>query len=270
MTTKKYHSLILNHYKKLAKNYGAHQNSSMRDKVIRRAEVDFILGEVKNWATKKRKKKFTIFEAGCGNGHLLSCLSQNFPSAKLYGLEFTPELCQIAQERNLPSTILKNGDLCQENFFDEMKSCDIAITERVIINILERPDQYIAVENIASKLKKGGLYIMVESFRMPLVRLNMAREEMSLPPIAVPVYNRYLSDTFVDKAIEKYGFKRLEGQRPAQYLSTHFYLTRVLNDVIRKQTNGRALNHFIFFLEEALPKGVGSYSPIEFRVYQKL
>lgn len=262
----KYDELIRQHYQKVAKINGDNSNSTMEDQYIRQAELDYILSEVRRfceWAHPKPK----IFEVGCGNGFLLSQLKENFPQASLSAIEFTPELLQIAQSRKIADTPIHQGDARESSCFPS--ECDIIISERVIINLLDMGHQRVALENIAASLKMGGIYIMVESFIEPLYELNRARKEVKLPPIEPSYQNKYLTDRMVYRMLFM-GLQEITPSMPTNYLSSHFFLTRVFHWLVRPNGGKLKANHVVRFFDQAIPPSIGNYSPIRFRVFRRV
>lgn len=264
--SEEYDSLIRGHYQKVAKINGDNANSTMEDQYIRNAEIDYITSEVRRyceWANPNPK----IFEVGCGNGHLLSCLKSSFPNASFSAIEFTPELLQIAQQRKLTNVSIEQGDARKAECFPPQ--CDIVISERVIINLLDMGHQRIALENIAASLKMGGIYIMVESFIEPLYELNRARKEVKLPPIEPSYQNKYLTDRMVFR-MQFMGLQEITPAIPTNYLSSHFFLTRVFHWLVRPEGGKLKANHVVRFFDQAIPPSIGNYSPIRFRLFRRV
>lgn len=257
--------LILNHYKKVASNFGDSPNSTMADPYIREMEIKFFIGEISR-IKKNNPSIKKVLDLGCGNAHLLSVLQETFPELSFYGLEFTPELLEIALNRSLPSVIIKQGDAREADSFTE--TFDIIITERVIINILTWEGQEKALRNISHWLNPNGHYLMVESFRESWEELNKGRKEMSLEEIPVSYQNRYLNERVIP-ILKDLHLEEIKGEIPLNYLSTHFYLSRIVH-VMLKPDGGRGKNsRFVRFFDDALPPAVGNYSPILFRVFKK-
>ncbi len=247
--------------------------SSMADQTIRNAEVEFFCKEIE--MLYRKKKDLRVFEAGPGNGYLLSILKERFPKIKLFALEFSPELYQLILSRDLKGLKVKCGSICKENDIpEEWGKFDVIICERVIINILNRKDQYLACHNIAQRLLKKGYFIMSESFKEPLQNLNNARSDFSLTPIEESPHNDYLSEKFIEKWCAQEKLREISGQSRTHFLSTHFYLTRIIHEGLRhlgeKNNEIRPkFAHLLTFLEAAFPPAVGQFSPILFRVFQK-
>lgn len=262
----KYDELILNHYQRVAKINGDGSNSTMEDQYIRDAELNYILSEVRRFCEWVRPDP-KIFEVGCGNGHLLSCLRKNFPLAKLSAIEFTPELRKIADDRKLDKVAIEAGDARNADCFP--KDCDIIISERVIINLLDMGHQRVALENIAASLKMGGIYIMVESFIEPLYELNRARKEVKLPPIEPSYQNKYLSERMVYR-MQFMGLQEITPCMPSTYLSSHFFLTHVFHWLVRPEGGKLKANHVVRFFDQAIPPAIGNYAPIRFRLFRRV
>ncbi|MBL6990056.1 MAG: class I SAM-dependent methyltransferase [Bacteriovoracaceae bacterium] len=262
----KYEQLILDHYQKVAKHNGLRPSSSMDDLFVRESETNFILEEIGRFI-REEKKHPVILDVGFGNAYLLSVIRENFPELELHGIEFTPELFELAKARNISNCEIICGDIKKMESFK--KQVDIVITERVIINILNRKDQYKALRNIFSMLNMGGHYIMVESFSEPLALLDSARREMCLANVEQSYQNKYLNECVV-KNLQKYGMIELKSTIPATFLSTHFYITRVFHKAIRPQGGKVKFSKFSQFFRQALPPAIGNYSPILFRVFKKI
>src|SRR5690606_2291610 len=137
---------------------------------------------------------------------------------------------------------VREADFCQGQF-------DLILTERVIINVLERWQQYQAVGNIAQKLRPGGRYIMIESFKEPLQELNRGRKEMCLDPVEESYQNRYIDERFIFKIQQNFGLKEINGNLPSNYLSTHFYITRVFHKAVRPEGGKVKFSRFASFFD---------------------
>ena len=261
-----YEELILKHYKKVSTLFGLEESSTMEDRFIRRSEIDFILCEVGRYISTSYRSNPRLLDIGCGNGYLLHRVRKSFPNIELAGIEFTPELFELASSRNISRTTLLNGDI--KKYAGDLGMFDLVVTERVIINILNRKHQMAALENIAKSLRPGGRYIMVESFKEPLENLNRARSEMGLDSIDQSYQNLYLRESHVDH-LKKQGMEEIKSPIESNFLSTYFYLSRVLHKVIRPDGGRVKDSEFVKFMTGALPPAIGNYSQIIFRVFQK-
>jgi SAM-dependent methyltransferase len=267
MTDGKKDEIILQHYRNLAKNWGLMGQMSMQDKVIRERETQFIIKQTHHCLRQLgiSPERARILDLGCGNGHLLSQLWQHFAGSDLMGVEFVPELMELAQSRQLPGMTVILGDM--RGPLELKKTFDVIITERSVINLLEWKWQQQAFHNISRLLVPGGFYIMVESFQEPWRELNEALLENQLSEVPISSHNRYLRQACLE-TLSKLGLRKVSGVEPENALSSHFFLSRVFQHLFTKEGTPASERLWEFFAE-ALPPHVGNYSPIQFHVFQK-
>lgn len=239
----------------------------MQDKVVRERETTFIINQT---LTSLRSmgiapEQARILDVGCGNGHLLAALWEHLAGATLHGIEFVPELVELANSRNLPGMKVEAGDMRQA--FPEA-SYDIIITERSVVNLLEWDWQKAAFTHIADALKPGGHYIMVESFQEPWQEMNRARSECGLTEVPISAHNRYLKYPCLD-TLGDLGLRKLKGVEDTHALSSHFFLSRVFQHLFTEQSGRPASERVWQFFAEALPTNIGQYSPILFHILEK-
>lgn len=240
----------------------------MEDPYIRESETNFFLKEIGNFCQKHAGDSLTVLDVGCGNGYLLAKISEAFPQLKLMGIEFVPELFELATSREIANCILALGDARELSFFPS--NVDIIITERSVINVMNRQDQILVLQNIAYTLRAGGLYIQVESYREPLDLLNQARREMVIADdIEESGHNLYLNESIIASMVQK-GLIEVQATYPKNYLSTHFFVSRVFHKAILPKGGKVKYSLFAEFFREALPSGVGNFSPILFRTFKKI
>ena len=60
--TTSHEKIILDHYKKVAKNQGLHKNSTMQDPVIRDAEIDFFLKSIQKYGEERGSFDFSLLD----------------------------------------------------------------------------------------------------------------------------------------------------------------------------------------------------------------
>lgn len=259
--------IIFKHYQNVAKQYGLAPTSSMKDQVIRDGEINFFVRAISEVLKNKDGAGQSLFDVGCGNGHLLQTLREHFPKLKLYGLEFHPDLCQLAKSRNISECEVVQGDMRRE--LSMFGTHDIVVTERSVINLLSKAEQNIAFTNIAAVINNGGHYIFSESFEEPKRNINRARKEMALPDDVAPSkHNLWLSEEDLE-LLPTLGLKEIDTSIPKNYLSTHFYITRVFHPCVLPGGGRAGAGEFQNFFNQALAPAIGNYSPILFRVFAK-
>lgn len=269
MSTLKGHGddIILEHYKKVAKNYGLSPLSSMKDPVIRNSEIHFFITTLKHLINGRDEASLSLLDVGCGNGHLLAVLRAEFPQLKLTGLEFHPDLAALASSRQLENCSVHHADM--RLGFKTLGSFDFIISERSVINLLAKEEQHAALRHIAMALNPKGHYLMSESFEEPRLNVNRARKEMAMDESVNPSgHNLWLRDSDLS-VLHDAGVPEIQGPVPVNYLSTHFYITRVFHPAVLPGGGRAGAGEFQNFFNAAFPPGIGNYSPILFRVFAK-
>ena len=260
--------IILDHYKKVAKNEGLRPSSTIQDPFIRETEFSFFLESLELFGVNRGDFEFSVLDVGCGNGILLSKIKEKFPTLELHGLEFSSDLLALAKSRNLEGVNFFHGDARVLSHFPQ--KFDVILSERSIINILEAGEQKKALHNIADSLVADGMYFQAESYFEPLVNLNRARREMQLPNIEPSKHNRFLREFNIFTLRDHKDLIEIESVIPSNYLSTHFFVSRVLHQLIRPDGGKVKYSHLVDFMVEGFGPGVGSYSPILLRSFRKM
>jgi SAM-dependent methyltransferase len=240
----------------------------MKDGVTRGREIDgarAVVGYLRSHAATRR-----VVDIGCGNGYLLEVLRESFPEIELVGLECTPEMVELARSRRVPACDIERGSVCELPFADA--SFDAAITERCIINVMDRKDQERALGEVARILRPGGHFVCVEAFADGLEELNAARGELGLEPNVVPHHNLWFDKQWFLDCIEPM-FTIVNGQPgsdpalpPPNFLSSHYFISRALYPAVTRREilyNAHLVRFFSF-----LPP-IGNYSPIQFYVLRR-
>ena len=260
---------INQYYNKLAKVHGNGPRMSMRDMYIRETEFEFFKKSLELQCL-DQKKNFKILDLGCGNGFVCSKLQEELVRFDLEftGLEYCEELFKICLSAKKENLNFIHGDARNRDIFAP-KSFDAIVSERAIINILNLKEQKSALSNIEYWLKPGGHYYSAESFREPLHELSMASQEMNFEELKPSKHNLFLWKKNFKQHLESLNMKKLDPATKENYLSTHFYLTRVIHRLIRPEGGKKNPKLFQKFFHEALPPAVGNFSPILFQNWQK-
>lgn len=266
-----YEKEVMEHYNQVAAAEKSSSLSTMKDKYIRDVETEAIISAVRLYMQKTGSEKLDILDVGCGNGYTLSALKLQFPKCCFWGLEKNDALREIAIERFAEDDSIRivQGDILSQISQQVEVLPDVVISQRVIINLLDVDDQVKALNNLITSLKPNGIFVMWECFEEALISLNEARAEFLLPALPVAGHNLYLQGeitSMVDAKLKKWR----EGIACENTLSTHYYISRVLHDVALNGKPYMRNSHFGRFFSEALPKGIGDYSPLKFMVFEKL
>lgn len=271
---KEYDKKIDQHYKEVAKEFGLSSKSTMLSEITRSMETEAIIQFVDE-SLRLRKSEgssepATIIDIGCGNGYTLDQLVNQYPDQNYVGIEKSNELRELASSRHQENDRVKilEGDIRDKDFAKGI-TADILVCQRVLINLLAIEDQKHALNNILAVVKTGDTLLFLESFISPLALLNEARSEFDLPSIPPPHHNLYLPDDFFE--IPELRPLRTDGlTTPPNFLSTHYYVTRVLKSLLTPENKPFKRNaEFVNFFRYALNQNVGDYSPLKLYVFEK-
>ena len=263
-----YDSAIRAHYRGQAKKHGSAASSTMEDERVRQLETELVLRFVDEALTGPAAPKDAILcDVGCGNGNTLAAIRARHPDLRLVGVEYTPELLALAQARfeGDERADIRPGDIREPIF--EAPNCDLLLCQRVVINLLDPDDQKRALANLSAAVNQGGSLLFIEAFQSGLDRLNDAREEFGLPPLPPADHNLYLDDGIFDAAD---GLLPLDHPEIApNFLSTHYFVSRVLHAAYLGDRPFVRNSHFVRFLSQALAPAVGDYAPLRALAFRK-
>jgi SAM-dependent methyltransferase len=138
-------------------------------------------------------KEMTVLEVGCGNG---------FSTERFRTLVRHVDAFDYA-ENMIERAKLRVGETNNRFFLDNVLApehlngpYDTVICVRVLINLRNQEEQYLALKNLIPQVKEGGLLILVEGFEEGFTTLSELRKAVALPPIEPAKINFYspLSD----------------------------------------------------------------------------
>ena len=254
---------ILEHYRKQAEIHGADASSTMADEITRGREIAGVQRLI-DYLVERGKPASSLLDVGCGNGYLLSVLRQQFPQMKMNGLEYTPEMVEIARERGVPECPIVHGDVRALPF--DSGSWDIAVTERCIINILDRAEQGKALAEVARVLRPGGHFLCIEAFTDGLAQLNAAQAELGVKENVQPYHNMWFDkDWFLETIAPFFEVVDVAAENdpslpPPNFLSSHYFMSRVVYPNVTKREI-LYNTHFVKFFSFLPP--MGNYAPIQ-------
>lgn len=260
---------IKEHYKKIAKEDGASKQSTMKDVNIRDLEVDKIINTLN--VVMKYFSDPRILEIGCGNGYTSEEIYKRLNVNSMVCIDYCDDLINIAKKRKTKNVTYEIGDVLALKFDDS--SFDIVFTERCLINLVNLEKQKMALEEIRRILKKGGIYIMVESFVESLENLNLARKEVGIEQIPQPFHNLYFEKRKLFELIkgkfEEISHTEEELKDCNNFLSTYYFASRVLYPALIAGKREMQYNtKFVEFFKHLPP--YGDYGYIKMFVFKKL
>lgn len=258
-----YSKVILEHYRKEAETHGSDASSTMRDEITRGREIAGVQ-RLMDYLISRGEPTSRLLDIGCGNGYLLSVLRNQFPNMSMSGLEYTPEMVNVARSRDVANCPIVQGDVRSLPFKND--TWDVVVTERCIINIMDRTDQAKSFAEIARVIRSGGHFICIEAFTDGLAQLNAAQAELGVSQNVQPHHNLWFDKDWFLQTIDPF-FQIIDfsnEQDPSlptpNFLSSHYFISRVLYPSITKREvfyNTHLVKFFSF-----LPP-MGNYSPIQ-------
>jgi SAM-dependent methyltransferase len=279
MTDQNYDEVISDHYRKIAQQDGLQPTSTMADQVTREKETGAIVDFVGDVLARRKSENLpsfvTIMDVGCGNGYTLEVLSQLYPNHTFIGVEKSDELRALAISRfeSVGNVSIIEGDI-RGSGFTKGKIADILICQRVLINLLRVEDQQSALENILDAVrepgsgKSGGALLFIEAFSSSLATLNVAREEFDIPAMNPAHHNLYLEEGFFENPrLSPYPSR--DRLPPQNFLSTHYFVTRVLHPIFIKDKPFKRNSEFVKFFTGALKEHVGDYAPLKLMLFER-
>ena len=263
MTDAGHDQVILEHYRKEAQEHALAASSTMADRTTRELEVEAILRCLE--LVSSASSMDSLLEVGCGNGHLLGVIRERFPGVDLTGTDYTPDMVELAGRREVERCTVRREDVRALSL--PSGAFDVVVSERCLINLLEEAEQDRALAELHRVLAPGGHLVLVEAFTDGAATLNRARVEMGLAENAVPYHNRWFDKQhFLERVAGQ--FDILDGSEvpPRNFLSTHYFVSRVLYPCITRREvlyNTEFVGFFRF-----LPPS-GDFSPIQLFLLRK-
>lgn len=253
--------IILTHYRKQAAEHQLEASSTMLDETTREMEVGAILQCVTH--ALQDSPSPAVLEVGCGNGYLLAVMRERFPNVHLTGVDYSPDMLELAQRREISDAHVAREDVRKLTLPSD--SFDVVVSERCIINLLDASAQVAALHELHRVLKPRGHLVLIEGFTDGLANLNRARGQLGLPGNQVPYHNLWFEkDVFLDAVRGRFELvgdaNGAIGLPPTNFLSTHYFVSRVFYPAVTRadiQYNTDFVKFFRFLPVQ------GEYSPIQ-------
>lgn len=117
----------------------------------------------------------TILDVGCGTGPMIERLSKKYPDKQYTGLDLTPKMIEVANEKKLPNTQFIVGD--SENLPFEPESFDAVICAN---SFHHYPNPQKFFDGVKRVLKHGGRLILRDYTSNPVMLWIINHIELKL------------------------------------------------------------------------------------------
>jgi len=193
------------------------KQSGSQDITLDQLEQEILLKNIQN------PKK--ILEIGCGDGRNTLKISKKYPKAVIHAFDFSSEMISAAKE-NKSSVSHKIEffvhDMEKLNLISE--SYDLIISKRALINLNSYDKQVEVINNIYNLLQNEGTFLMCESSKKGLKKINELRAIFDLQEIKEPWHNNYIDEEKLDSEL-----LRLDLIEKIYFSSTYYFLSRIVN-----------------------------------------
>jgi ubiquinone/menaquinone biosynthesis C-methylase UbiE len=209
------------------------------------------------------QRSVRILDVGCGDGKTTLDLARRFPRTSFLGIDFSQEM--IASAKNYASSTHSHQvcfevgdaralrDIVGDNKFD------VVLTNRCLINIVDRQEQWAVVKEFAAALAPDGAYLGTENFLDGQENMNALRRSLNLPNIEIRWHNLY----FKEAEFLAYANTIFRSVELINFSSAYYLITRCVYSALCKQENKSPdYNHPIHEVAVRIPP-FGDFSPIK-------
>lgn len=192
--------------------------------------------EIEN-ISKFLKNDIKVADIGCGNGYSTMNYAKEF-NILIDGYDYSENMLSEAKKvrESLPSNIKNRISFNQANIKNldiEAEQYDVVITDRCLINLTSREDQFSAIKQVHKILKPGGHYLMCENTEQGLKNLNRLRIGVGLEEIKVRWHNLYLDEEHLKNSYENL----FKVDKIVKFASFYYLASRVINGKIAQEQN---------------------------------
>jgi SAM-dependent methyltransferase len=207
----------------------------------------------------------SVVDLGCGDGRTVLRLAAEHPGLTFVGIDYSEAMVDTGRRllADQPTQVrdrvrIEVGDLTKldESLGDEV--FDVAMTDRVLINLATEEDQFTALAGIAAHVRPGGHYFAIENFFDGQENMNEARASVGLAPIPVRWHNLFIDELrFLAESRRWFDEVSVE-----DFTSTYYFVTRVAYSALCKvQGVSPDYEHPLHEIATRMP-AVGRFSPI--------
>ena len=209
-----------------------------------------------------------VLDLGCGSGRSMVALGTR-NNCHGVGVDFAAGMVDAAQKA------LKTAGLDQRFSVHQhatppaptqFGAFDLVYSERCLINLGSTELQRDTVASIASALKPGGTYVMVECSIEGLERTNALRRGLGLPALSPPWHNLYMHEA----EIATWGTPSLRLERLVHITSTYHFVSRVLNAKLAADRGEEPrYDAAVNMIAAQLPRDIGEFGPSKAWIWRR-
>lgn len=171
-----------------------------------------------------------VLNAGCANGYSFFKQVPINSMREAVGIDYSEPMIREAQiqldELNLRNVSVKVADIKELPFADGQ--FDVTYATRVLINLHNWGDQLKGINECLRVTKTGGIFVLMEGFWEPLIKLNAMRAICGLPPLVEHDFNRYLKKDRLEEFLNRKGL----AWKCDKWSSVYYLGTRLLRDLV--------------------------------------
>jgi ubiquinone/menaquinone biosynthesis C-methylase UbiE len=178
----------------------------------------------------RERARKQLLDVGCGDGKSTFRFSRYFEH--VVGVDYVEQFVgranAVAQREELRHVEFQVGDATDlSSVREQYGKFDVVISIRCLINLATWENQKKGINEAASSIKQGGLYILSEGWQEGVDGLNTARTLSGLQPVSVVPYNLLMERAaFEDQISEYFTIEAYES------LGLYTYFSRVAQPIL--------------------------------------
>ena len=182
---------VKRHWERWAKEFGTELRATTKTPTIKMLEI-FAL-------TQHIPAGSQVLDVGCGNGYNACAFLKSVADVSVIGVDYSPEMI-INARKNAQLDVSRRAGTRVEFLVADVLALpfgpgfDVATTDRCLINLTNIELQKRAIDSIATTVKPGGLFLMLENSQQTHARQNDAREAVGLARRVPAEFNLFLDE----------------------------------------------------------------------------
>lgn len=190
---------IREHWDKLAEKFALDLKSTTKTPTIKQLEIHALARAIRTFFPDAAPER-TVLEVGCGNGHNIFGLWEQFTSYHFTGLDYSPQMIESAQKilEAHPEADMVFGVADILSLQMELLNpthYDVVFTDRCLINLNTWERQMTGLRNCAERVRPGGALVIIENFVASYSNQNRLRESAGLLVRTPDPYNHFIHET---------------------------------------------------------------------------